>query len=119
MPASTTRPQNLRRLTQNLIDNAIKFAGAAEVTVAETSEGVEIAVRDRGPRIPEDQRRAVLQPSCRLEESRNHASGGTGLGLAIAAQLARALGAKLNLSNRKEGGLEVSLRLPRVRSQQG
>ncbi|MEP6873814.1 MAG: HAMP domain-containing sensor histidine kinase [Burkholderiales bacterium] len=114
MPALTTRPQSLRRLTQNLIDNAIKFAGAAEVTVVETSEGIEIVVRDRGPGIPEEQHRAVLQPFHRLEDSRNRTSGGTGLGLAIADQLARALGGKLNLAEREGGGLEVSLLLPRA-----
>ncbi len=107
-----TRPQTLRRLLGNLLDNSIKFAGGAEITWAPTPNGVEIAVSDRGPGIPEDQHLAVLRPFHRLEDSRNRSTGGSGLGLAIADQLAKALGGALKLSNRDGGGLVVLLSIP-------
>ena len=108
----TTRPRALRRIVGNLVDNAIKFAGAAEVVVTPGDGALRIAVLDRGPGIPAGQLQAALQPFVRLEASRNRASGGTGLGLAIAHRLAQALGATLELRPREGGGLEARLSLP-------
>jgi signal transduction histidine kinase len=115
MPGLTvqTRPQALRRIAGNLVDNALKFAGEAEIAVtADAAGAVCIAVRDRGPGIPADQLQAVLKPFYRLENSRSRDTGGAGLGLAIALQLAEALGGRLALANREGGGLEVCLHLP-------
>lgn len=108
----TTRPQALRRILGNLIDNALKFAGAAEISIAAVeSEQIAISVRDRGPGIPPDALNAVFQPFYRIESSRNRHTGGTGLGLAIARQLTVAMNASLTLHNRAEGGLEARLLL--------
>jgi len=107
-----TRPHALRRVLVNLTDNALKFAGAAEVHVAADRAGLSISVLDRGPGIAEAELAQVLQPFYRVENSRNRDTGGTGLGLAIAQQLAMALGGTLTLSNREGGGLCAELRLP-------
>ncbi|MBU8977852.1 MULTISPECIES: HAMP domain-containing sensor histidine kinase [unclassified Lysobacter] len=109
-----TRPQALRRVVVNLVDNALKYAGAAEVEVSGSDDGAVIHVRDRGPGIPEAELSKVLEPFYRLEASRNRDTGGTGLGLAIATQLADAIGATLTLRNRDGGGLEAIVRLPRA-----
>lgn len=109
----TTRPNALRRILTNLVDNALKFAGTADIAVTRAGDGaITIAVRDDGPGIPEDQLEAVLQPFYRLDPSRNRDSGGTGLGLAIAQQLAVAIGGSLTLRNRPEGGLSAEVALP-------
>ncbi|PTQ70527.1 HAMP domain-containing sensor histidine kinase [Pseudomonas sp. GV071] len=101
-----TRPQALRRLLTNLIDNALKFAGAAELNVSQNANGLWLLqVLDRGPGIPEQELADVLKPFYRLESSRNRDTGGTGLGLAIAVQLAASLGSGLRLRNREGGGL--------------
>lgn len=107
-----SRPQALRRLLGNLIDNALKFGGEAWVQVDSAQAGLSIQVLDRGPGIPDAALGDVLKPFYRLESSRNRDTGGTGLGLAIAAQLAASLGGELRLSNRQGGGLcaEVWLR---------
>lgn len=108
-----TRPQALRRVVGNLVDNALKFAGEADIAVSgDNVRGLSICVRDRGPGIPADQLDAVLQPFYRLENSRSRETGGSGLGLAIAQQLAVALGGRLALANRSGGGLEVCLHMP-------
>lgn len=109
-----TRPHALRRVLINLLDNALKFSGAAELVVsAEANGNVSIKVLDRGPGIPADELREVLKPFYRVESSRNRDTGGTGLGLAIAQQLAIALGGSLGLSNREGGGLCAELLLPK------
>ena len=56
----------------------------------------------------------VFEPFVRLEESRSRETGGIGLGLAIARTIARGHGGDITLANRAEGGLRVTLRLPRV-----
>ncbi|RDJ10446.1 ATP-binding protein [Rhizobium grahamii] len=104
--AIMTRPHALRRILTNLIDNALKFGGSAEIEVLRRADkDVVVRVLDRGPGIPDDQLEAVLKPFFRLEQSRNRDTGGTGLGLAIAAQLATAIGGSLTLRNRDGGGL--------------
>jgi len=108
--AATTRPLALRRIVGNLADNALKFAGEAELSLGPLDGGgFSIAVRDRGPGIPDAELAAVLQPFHRLENSRSRETGGAGLGLAIAHQLALAVGGKLTLANRDGGGLEARL----------
>lgn len=105
-----THPQALRRILQNLIDNALAHGDGAQTQLrVDGNGGVRIDVLDRGPGIPDDQLAAVLRPFHRLESSRSRATGGTGLGLAIALQLAQALGGTLRLSNRDGGGLQASV----------
>jgi signal transduction histidine kinase len=107
-----TRPHALRRVLVNLTDNALKFAGSAEVWVEANKGSLAITVMDRGPGIAETQLAKVMEPFYRVENSRNRDTGGTGLGLAIAQQLAMALGGSLTLSNREGGGLCAELKLP-------
>ncbi|KRC27066.1 ATP-binding protein [Acidovorax sp. Root217] len=110
-----TRPQALRRLLCNLVDNALKFAGSAELAVeAGTQCPWCVRVLDRGSGIPQADLATVLQPYVRLEDSRNRGTGGTGLGLAIANELAQALGGRLVLAPREDGGegLEARVELP-------
>src|SRR3990167_1652585 len=107
-----TRPHALRRVLVNLTDNALKFAGAAELKVEAKNGSLSVKVMDRGPGIAEEELAHVMEPFYRVENSRNRSTGGTGLGLAIAQQLALALGGSLTLSHREGGGLCAELRLP-------
>jgi signal transduction histidine kinase len=107
-----SRPNALRRILMNLIDNALSFGSEVGLQVRAAPGQLTLAVIDNGPGIPDDQLEAVLKPFYRLEGSRNRSTGGTGLGLAIAHQLAIAMGAQLSLHNRSTGGLEARLVLP-------
>lgn len=108
-----TKPHALRRVLTNFIDNALKFAGAAEISVERSGEGkIVITVLDHGPGIPDDKLGSVMQPFYRLETSRNRDTGGTGLGLAIAQQLAVSLGGTVRIYNRFGGGLAAEISLP-------
>ncbi|HEX4503117.1 MAG TPA: ATP-binding protein [Scandinavium sp.] len=111
--AVSTRPHALRRVLSNLLDNALKYGGNADLSLTQPSpDAVQITLCDNGQGIPEAELEAVLQPFYRIENSRNRTTGGTGLGLAIAAQLVAQLGGRLVLANRPEGGLSVSVTLP-------
>jgi signal transduction histidine kinase len=107
-----TRPNALRRIVVNLIDNALKFGSEVRMQVCADADRLVITIIDNGPGIPPDQLEAVLKPFYRLEGSRNRSTGGTGLGLAIAHQLAIAMGAELSLHNRDEGGLRARVAMP-------
>jgi signal transduction histidine kinase len=110
---AVTKPHALRRILTNFIDNALKFAGSAEIAVERREDGATvITVLDRGPGIPEDRLEAVMQPFFRLEPSRNRETGGSGLGLAIAQQLVLSIGGSVRIYNRADGGLgaEVTVR---------
>ncbi len=110
---ASTKPHALRRILSNFVDNALKFAGAAEIGVERKGEeAIAITVMDRGPGIPDAMLEAAMQPFFRLEQSRNRETGGTGLGLAIAQQLAAAIGGSVRVYNREGGGLaaEVTIR---------
>ncbi len=104
--------QTLRRVLDNLISNAVRYGGHADVTLKPGNDGWLISVADGGPGIPDDQLEAVFQPFYRLESSRNRDTGGSGLGLYIARDLAGLMGAKLSLHPRAEGGLCARLWLP-------
>ena len=107
-----TRPTCLRRYLSNLIENALKYAGSAEVALSRDEHGPCIEVRDSGPGIPADKLDKVLEPWFRVESSRNRETGGSGLGLAIAKNMATLSGAQLSLKNREEGGLCACIRFP-------
>ena len=111
--AVLVRPQALRRVLGNLIDNALKYGGRADVGMVRLADGALcIEVNDNGPGIPDEELGRVLEPFYRLENSRNRDTGGTGLGLAIAAQLMLSIGGRLTLSNRPQGGLKATVLLP-------
>lgn len=107
------RPALMRRAVRNLIENAIKYAGAAEVSLAPSVTHVTIAVADRGPGIPAERREDVFDAFTRLEESRNRDSGGIGLGLALARTIVDEAGGRITLSERAGGGLIAAIILPR------
>lgn len=103
----------LKRALRNLIDNALKYGGHAEVTLSLTPGYATILVDDAGPGIPPNELENVFRPFYRLERSRSRDTGGTGLGLAVARSVVRVHGGDITLANRQEGGLWQSVMLPR------
>jgi len=106
------QPTAMKRAFANLIDNAVKYGGCADVRLAAASPGLSVTVADRGPGIPADKMDVVFQPFRRLEDSRCPETGGVGLGLAIARDIVRAHGGEIALANRPAGGLEARVWLP-------
>lgn len=107
------RPLALKRAFGNLIDNAIKYGGLAEIKVDSHEDAVTVFIADAGPGIPESRMEEMFEPFTRLETSRSRETGGFGLGLSIARDILEGHGGTITLANRPEGGLLVTIRLPR------
>lgn len=103
----------LTRCLTNLVDNAVKYGGEAEIACARIRTDVFVTVRDRGPGMPPTLLERAFEPFVRGDKQR--ASGdGSGIGLTIARSQAAAIGAELSLANHVDGGLEATLRLTAV-----
>ncbi len=109
----TGRHLALKRALTNLVQNAVKYAGAARVSAVAAGAAVEISIEDDGPGIPEGKLDVVFEPFQRLDTSRGRSSGGHGLGLTVARSIARAHGGEVSLANRSPHGLRVIVSLPR------
>ncbi len=107
------RPGLMRRALRNLIENALKYAGAVEVSIEAAAHSVAILVCDRGPGIPPERLGDVFEAFTRLETSRNKETGGIGLGLALARTIVRDAGGNITLANRDGGGLVARITLAR------
>ncbi len=100
-------PRQLRRVLDNLLDNA-RLAGATRVEVEVQGGGtvVRLHVCDDGPGIPEEIRERVFQPFV------SRRAGGTGLGLAIVARIMEAHGGAVTLAERPGWTTCFTLTLP-------
>ncbi len=102
-----------KRALTNLAGNAAAHGDHVRLS-ARTLEtgGLEIAVEDDGPGIPEEMHEEAFTPFSRLDPSRNQNSKGVGLGLAIARDVVRGHGGDISLSRSDLGGLLALIRLP-------
>ncbi|GAB3358498.1 MULTISPECIES: ATP-binding protein [Giesbergeria] len=103
----------LRRCMDNLVGNAIRYGGSAQIVLHDTVTALTIEVRDHGPGLPDTELERVLAPFYRVETSRNRHTGGVGLGLAIANDIVQRHRGMLELRNAEGGGLLARVELPR------
>jgi signal transduction histidine kinase len=101
-----------RRAIENLLRNAIAYAGGGTVTTALAGTDVLVLVQDKGPGIPAAERERLMRPFERGEGSRNRDTGGAGLGLSIVHDFAVQQRGSFALSDAPEGGTIATLRLP-------
>lgn len=108
------RPRALQRCLGNLLDNALKYGGSAEVsTEVKDGEQLIVRIRDHGPGIAASKLESVFEPFVRLGSQTSGKADGAGLGLTIARMLAGKNDADLVIANHPEGGLQATLTLHR------
>ena len=105
---------NALRALVNLLENASKYSPTGSpITIRARQEGdrLRIAVLDRGPGVPVEERARIFEPFYRPATTAPDV-GGTGLGLSIARGLAVAQGGGVNFEPRAGGGSVFTLVLP-------
>ncbi|WP_336965100.1 ATP-binding protein [Sphingobium aquiterrae] len=110
---SAIRPVGFKRAMRNIVENAAKYGDRVAVTVGADDGALVIVVEDDGPGIAPDKLEEVLKPFVRLDPARGRNTGGLGLGLAISVRAIEREGGGLSLANRAQGGLCVTVRLPK------
>ncbi|WP_419735307.1 sensor histidine kinase [Pseudomonas sp. COR18] len=103
------KPLALRRCMGNLIDNALKYGERVHLHIEDDDSAFILHVDDEGPGVPEQRLEQVFEPHFRLSGQQP----GYGLGLGIARNIAHSHGGEVSLQNLREGGLRVTLFLPR------
>lgn len=106
-------PVALREALANLLENALRYTpapGTVGLRARRAGRGIEVAVWDTGPGIPDAEKAAVVERFQRGSAGAKHP--GSGLGLAIVRAIAQAHGAALRLEDRAGGGLEAVLAFP-------
>ena len=112
----------LRRVVQNLLDNAVKYTreGGVLIGARRRGSGVSLEVCDTGEGIAADQQQAIFREFCRLTpkdasaQERGQRQHGYGLGLATVERLCRLLDAPIGLSSTPGSGSVFRVRLPRA-----
>ncbi len=105
-------PVLLRAAIENVVRNAVQHTGeqtTVEVRLNSEKEKALIEVCDHGKGVPETELSRIFEAFTRIGEARDRHSGGFGLGLSITGQVMSAHGGSVSATNRKEGGLCVSL----------
>jgi len=110
-PASA-EPATLRRIVENLVENAVAYAGSARGEFERGPDGWALRIVDRGPGLSQEFAAHAFEPFARGEASRSRDTGGSGLGLSIARTLARQMGADLTLEATPGGGVTALLTGP-------
>ncbi len=108
-------PALLERAVANLAENAVAWSPPdrpVRIGASEAAGRVELRVVDRGPGIPEEERRRVFEPFQRFGDRPR--GEGIGLGLAVARGFVEAMGGTIELEDTPGGGLTVCIALEAV-----
>lgn len=102
----------IEQLLINLVENAIKYAGAGAIELRgrATETGVEVTVADRGPGVPAGSEGRLFEKFYRAAQGGG--ARGAGLGLAICRAIVTAHGGEISVHNREGGGAVFTVRLP-------
>jgi signal transduction histidine kinase len=103
-PPVRVRPESLRHILLNLLDNAVKYGPAGQtihVSVGRENGAVAIAVADQGPGVPSAERTRIWRPFVRGAAA--HDQGGSGIGLTIVREVARAHGGEARVEDAPDG----------------
>ncbi|MEO7328254.1 MAG: HAMP domain-containing sensor histidine kinase [Minicystis sp.] len=105
----------LRRVVDNLLENAHKYSERADAVIELAARGgaeVIIEVRDQGIGIAADDLPRVFRPFFRADKSRTRKTGGLGLGLALAKRIVDAHGGKIEIESKPGEGTRARVVLP-------
>lgn len=107
----------VRAVVQNLLANALKYAGhVAEPVIRVTGQVVDgrtrVMVSDNGPGVPADQREAIFDLLVRGQGVEHSGVDGLGIGLATCRRILTAHGGTIGVGESPQGGAEFWFELP-------
>jgi two-component system phosphate regulon sensor histidine kinase PhoR len=114
-PPVVTDPERLRRILENLVDNALKYTpqgGRVEVVTHADGDAARIEVIDNGPGIGAEHHGRIFERFYRVDKARSRELGGTGLGLSIVRHLAESLDASVSVESEPGRGSRFSVTVP-------
>jgi two-component system OmpR family sensor kinase len=115
LPRVAADPVLLRRVIDNLADNARKYSDPGSeirISAAPAPAGVAIAVADRGVGLDAADLAQVFTPFFRSDRSRSRATGGVGLGLVMSRRIVEAHGGTIRIASALGRGTTVTVELP-------
>ena len=107
------RPRMLRLVAENLVVNAIRYAGEGAnctVSLRRDDDGIVLEVADDGAGVPEEDVPRLFERFFRSDRART--TRGTGLGLAIVKHVIEAAGGRVGAHGGPGRGLDVRCSLP-------
>ncbi|HEY7925181.1 MAG TPA: ATP-binding protein, partial [Vicinamibacteria bacterium] len=111
-----TDRERLRRILENLVDNAVKYTPAGGHVVVTSHAGPDgtarVEVKDDGPGIGPEHRERIFERFYRVDKARSRELGGTGLGLSIVRHLAESIGATVSVESEPGKGATFTVSLP-------
>lgn len=113
-PVINAGPVSFNRAIRNLVENALAYAGQAEVVLSVQADKAIIEVEDDGPGIEPALLTTIFDPFVRGEASRSRETGGAGLGLSIARDIIMAHGGELSVINKPKRGLTALIKVPNL-----
>lgn len=104
----------VKRIVEEIVDNAIKFTDAGKVIIDYRIEDniLNIVVRDTGQGITQDYLPHIYEPFMQENVFSARANNSTGLGLSIVHGLTSLLGGTINAESKLGTGTSIFLRLP-------
>jgi signal transduction histidine kinase len=114
-PTVTTDGDRLRRILENLVENAVKYTpsgGSVRIETAGRDGAAQVTVVDDGPGIPAEHLPRIFERFYRVDKARSRDLGGTGLGLSIVKHLAESIGATVAVSSDVGSGTRFTVFVP-------
>ncbi|MDF2713400.1 MAG: two-component system sensor histidine kinase [Paenibacillus sp.] len=109
--------ERLKRVVQNILDNAMKYVNQADgqvtILLRDTQTSAIIEIRDNGAGIPEEHLPHIFDRFYRSDHSRKSAEG-SGLGLAIAKQIVEDHDGKIWARSKAGEGTRMMISLPKL-----
>ncbi|MFH2202283.1 MAG: response regulator [Elusimicrobiota bacterium] len=107
----------LANITANAVQHSLRTGGSEIIIEAARENGrVRLAVLDRGPGVPDADKKRIFEKFVRLEPAADPMEKTGGIGLAFCRLAAEALGAKIWVEDREGGGSRFTIELPAEKS---